>query len=168
MRRADATRRMILGAGMRTLGVHGAGECLYMSVADDGLVVDVQPYTFHEPTGLPAMRRLAVLRDDAYKTLTSLGVERVRILDAEATYSTRIAAVHQRIALETILALSAAEAGIDCARLSRPKARSLLSLPMKGELVGLVGDVTGKVGGQWSPRKRDLAAMAAIAASREV
>lgn len=152
---------------MRTLGVHGAGDVLYLSVADENGIADEGPYTFEDPAGLAAARRLPTLRDEAQKIVNSLGVERVRILNPESNYKTTITSVHTRIALETVLALGSAEAGVDCDRLSRPAVRSLLSLPKKGELVSLVDQVTEKVGPHWSPRKRDLAALVAVAAQRQ-
>lgn len=152
---------------MRTLGVHAAGNVLYLAVAQDGEIVETEPYTFENPAGLAAAQRLPALRNEAQKIVTLLGVSRVRVLNAETNYKTSIAAVHTRIELETLLALGAAEAGVDCDRMTRPTLRSLLSLPKKGELVLMVTEVADKVGPHWSPRKRDLAALAALAAERQ-
>lgn len=152
---------------MRTLGVNGAGEALYLAVAQDGEILDVEPYTF---AGLPSARRLAAMRDEAEKLVRSLDVARVRILDPETSYQCAAVAMQQRYALETLLALGAAEAGADCDRLSRAGARSVLGLPRSGQLAKLVSDVsdvTDKVGKHWSPGKRDLAAIAAVAANRQ-
>ncbi|MFD0783080.1 hypothetical protein ACFQZ8_03950 [Micromonospora azadirachtae] len=110
---------------------------------------------------------MAALRDEAAKLVQSLAIERVRILDAEPTYQTSVSSVYQRIALETVLNLGTTEAGIDCMRLSRARLRSILSLPRGGQLVSLVAQVTPQVGSHWGPRKRDLAALAALAAERE-
>lgn len=151
---------------MRALGVSGTGNVLYLAVAADGSVVDEAPYTFEPITGLPASERLPALHDEATKMVRAMRVGRVRILDPESTYQTTVQAVQARLELETLLALGAAEAGVDCARMTRGKLRSLLELPKKGQLVQLVGQVTDKVGPHWGPRKRDLAALAALAAER--
>jgi hypothetical protein len=152
---------------VRTLGVNGAGDVLYLAAADDGTLVDVEPYTFVEPAGLAAAERYKALRALAEKVVRSSGVERVRILDPELSYQAPVVSVQARIALETLLMLGATDAGVDCARLSRTSLRTVLGLPKKGQIVDMVGDVTGKVGPHWGPRKRDLAALAAIAASRQ-
>lgn len=75
--------------------------------------------------------------------------------------------MQKRFALEMLLALGAAEAGADCDRLSRAAARSVLGLPRSGQLAKLVPEVTERVGKHWGPGKRDLAALAAVAAERE-
>lgn len=152
---------------MRTLGVNGAGASLYLAVAQDGVILDVAPYIFAEPSGLAACDRLPALRDRAEKTVKSLGVERVRILDPEVTYKAAAVSLLDRIALETVFALGAADAGVDCERLPRPTLRSLLALPKKGALIDLVTGVTPRTGPHWSPGKRDLAALAAIAAEEQ-
>lgn len=71
---------------MRTLGVNGAGELLFLAVAEDGKVLDEEPYAFAEPAGLPSGRRLSAMRDEAEKLVRSLDVARVRILDPETSY----------------------------------------------------------------------------------
>lgn len=152
---------------MRTLGVNGGADTLFLAVAEDDEVVDVKPYTFSEPVGLPAVLRLPALRNEAVKLVRSLAVERVRILDPETSWSTPAVLVRSRFALETLLALGAADAAVDCERLSRGSVRALLDLPKKGPLHTLVPQVTPKVGGQWKPRMRDLAALAALAAERQ-
>lgn len=152
---------------MRTLGVNGAGEVLYLAVAEDGEVLDVEPSTFSQPAGLAFGDRLAAMRDEADKLVVSLSVARVRILDPEATYKPPAVSVRARFALETILALGAAGAGADCDRMSRASARSLLGLPKRGGLAAMATEVTPKVGKHWAPGKRDLAALAALAADRQ-
>jgi len=152
---------------MRTLGVNGAGEVLYLAVAENGEIVDAAPHTFEAPAGLAAGERLPALRDQAEKTVKAFKVERVRVLDPETSWQTAAVSVQARFALETILALGAADAGVDCDRLSRAALRSLLGLPRKGELVKLAGEVTSRVGPHWGPRKRDLASLAALAAEKQ-
>ena len=157
----------VRGGHMRTLGVNGAGDTLYFAVADSGEVLDLDPYVFAEPTGIPAVRRYAALRAEGEKVVRSLEVERVRILDPETTYAPPAVSVQKRFALETLLHLGACDAGVDCDRMSRARCRSLLELPKKGALPDLVKEATEKVGPHWA-RKRDLAALAALAAGRAV
>lgn len=152
---------------MRTLGLHAAGDTLYLAVAVDGEVSDIGPYVFQQPQGLSAARGLTALRTEAAKVVTSLKIERVRILNAEPNYKGTYSSLLTRVALETIFALGAAEADVDCDRFTRAKVRSLLSLSKSGSLTARVGEVTAPVGPQWAPGKRDLAALTAIAADRE-
>lgn len=113
---------------MRTLGVNGAGGILYLAMAEDDRVVDLQPYTFEVPQGLPESQRLIRLRSEASKLVEELGVTRVRVLDAESSYKDSYAALRGRITLETVLMLGCLEACVDTARLSRARTRSLLGL----------------------------------------
>jgi hypothetical protein len=151
---------------VRALGANGSGNVLYLAVVEDGLVLDIEPYVFAMPTGLPAGRRLPALRDEAEKLVRSAAVARVRILDPETSWQTAAVQVQARFALETLLALGAADAGVDCDRLARGTARSLLELPKRGAVQEHVSLVTEKVGKHWT-RKRDLAAIAALAAERQ-
>lgn len=89
---------------MRVLGVNGAGDALYVAVADDGAVVDLQPHTFEFPAGTAADQQVAGARHDMERVLRSLNAERVRILDGEPTYKATVQQLRRRIALETLLA----------------------------------------------------------------
>src|SRR5450631_1339925 len=151
---------------VRTLGVSGAGDVLYLAVAVDGQILDIAPYTFEEPVGIEEAKRLAALHNEAAKLVGALGVERVRLLDAESSYSASYAALKKRIAVETVLMLGCSDAGAEAGRVSRAKLRSLLGLPRGGTLLSLVPSITPPVGPKWA-RKRDLAALTAIAAYRE-
>lgn len=107
------------------------------------------------------------MRDEAEKLVASLSVKRVRILDPETNYKAAAVTMRARFALETLLALGAADAGVDCDRLSRAATRSLLRIGRAGALKDHVAEFTGAVGKSWKPNKRDVAALAAIAAERQ-
>lgn len=152
---------------MRALGVNGSGKALYLSVAVDGKVEDAQPYTLAEPAGLAADMQLPALRDEVVRILQALNISRVRVLDAEPNYKASYSSLQPRIALESVVLLAAADAGVEGGRLTRARLRSLLELPRGGGLKTHVAAVTSAVGGSWSPNKRDLAALAALAAVKE-
>jgi hypothetical protein len=151
---------------VRALGINAAGAVLYVAVADDGIVVDLGPYTFELAAGLGGAQQLVAARSEMENTLRSLKVDRVRILDAETTFRATISAVRARITLETLLSLAAADADVDCTIMARATCRALLGLPRSGQLVDHVAQVTGPIGPKWS-RKRDLAAVVAVAAVRQ-
>jgi hypothetical protein len=151
---------------MRTLGVNGVSDVLYLAFALDGEIVDVQPYSISEPAGLAADQALVSVRDEVVRLLGTHNVNRVRVLDAEPSYSASYAAMRGRLTLEAIVLLASAEARIDARRLSRAKVKSLLGLPKAGSLGTHVGSVVTPVGKSWS-KKRDLAALVALAGEKE-
>ena len=75
----------------------------------------------------------------------------------------RIADLRSRFSAEALLALSAADAGVTCVRLSRATLRARLRLPRTGAVADHVASVfAAPVGKHWA-KKRDLSAMAARA-----
>lgn len=151
---------------MRTIGINGASDLLYLALAVDGEIMDVEPYTVSEPRGLVADQRLVSVRDEILRVIKTHSVERVRVLDAETSYTATYATLRVRLTLEAIALLACAEAGVDARRLSRPKVKSLLGLTGRGALATRVAEVVSPVGGSWT-RKRDLAALAALASEKE-
>ena len=151
---------------MRTLGINGAGDVLYLALAVDGAIVDVEPYTVTEPGGLATDERLVAVREQVKRILVSHSVDRVCVLDAEAQYKATYASMRDRITLEAVALLASAEAEVEAFRVSRAKTRSLLNLSADGPLSTRVPEVTKPVGGSWS-KKRDLAALVALAGEKK-
>ncbi|MFC5996026.1 hypothetical protein ACFQE5_17615 [Pseudonocardia hispaniensis] len=151
---------------MRTVGINVAADTAYLSVVDDGELLEAEPYLLRLPRGLDGARALLGLRDDVAKVLTTHGVNRLRVLDAEANSNGSYASLKDRLSIETTFMLAAAEHDIDAGRLTRAQVRSILSLPREGALKTHAAAVCSPSGPYWSG-KRDIAAMAAIAAGRE-
>lgn len=150
---------------MRTLGINGAGNVLYLAVAEDDRILDLEPYSVTEPEGLASDQRLISVRDRFKRILATHSVQRVRVLDAETQYKTTYAALRDRMAMETVALMASAESGVDACRLSRQKVKSLLGLTGPGALGTRVQEVTEPIGGHWA-RKRDLAALVALAGGK--
>lgn len=151
---------------MRTLGVSGSSNALFLAVAENGVIEDARPYTVSEPAGLAPNDQLVAVRDEVTRILEAFGISRLRVLDAESSYSASYAALRPRVTLEAVVLLAAAETGVDAGRQTRGRVRSLLGLPRSGSLASHVRSVTPPVGGSWT-NKRDLAALVALAAEKE-
>lgn len=151
---------------MRAVGVNVAADIAYLSVIDDEKLLDVEPFMLRLPQGLVGTDALLGLRDDVAKVLTTHGVDRLRVLDAETNSSGSYSSLKTRLSIETVFLLAAAERGIDAGRLARAQVRSILSLSRQGSLKTHAVTVCLPSGPYWSG-KRDVAAMAAIAAGRE-
>ena len=152
---------------MRVLGVNAASNVLWLACAGPDGLLDVDPTDVRLPTGLETGKQLLAARDDMVRIFRGHDVDRVRLLGAEATYKASYTSFVPRLTMETIVALAAAEADIDFVRLPRPKVRSILGLPKTGALETHVGKVCDSQPPHWSPKKRDLAALAALAGTRE-
>jgi hypothetical protein len=152
---------------MRVLGVHGAGGALYVAVVDDLTVLDVPPYSLSLPTGVSGQARLDAFLQDVRKVLQTHRPDRVRVLDAETRTKFSYSSLTDRVALETLVLLAASQERVDAGRLTRARARALLGLPKQGPLSSHASSLTGQVGRYWSPDRRDVAAIAALASVRE-
>lgn len=150
---------------MRTLGVNVASDCAYLSIVDDGRVVDAQPYSLGAPQGLAGGVALVAFKDDFRKILATYEVRRLRVLDPEATHRGSYVSFARRYTLEAIIVLAGAEQGIDSDRISRASVRSILSLPRQRSLQAHASGLIEPTGPYWSG-KRDAAALAALAGSR--
>jgi hypothetical protein len=148
-----------------TLGVNVAGDCAYLAVVDDSIVVDAEPYSLRVPRGLEDGAGLVALRDDLRKILGTHGIGRVRVLDPESNHKGAYVSFAQRYTIETLIVFAGAEQGLDTARISRSSVRSALSLPRSGPLQSHVSGLLDAIGPYWT-NKRDLAGLAALAGSR--
>lgn len=151
---------------MRSIGVNVAADTAYLSVAEQGKLLEAEPYMLRLPQGLTGARALVGLRDDIMKILATHDIKRLRVLDAEANSSGSYSSLKERIAIETTFILAAAEHQIDAGRLTRAQVRSILSIPRQGALKSHAPTLCSPSGPYWSG-KRDVAALAAIAAERE-
>lgn len=147
---------------MIALGVNASSDRAYLAVVRDGHVIDVQPYFLMFAAGLPEAEQVVALKNDALKVLGQHRINRVLIMNAEATYKGSYNSMIKRISMETVIALAASERALDCTRLTRPRVRSILQLGSTGALSSIMADRYLPVGGSWTG-KRDLAALAAIA-----
>ena len=151
---------------MTTLGVNAAGESAYLSFVDGDDLQDLEPYILTAPKGLTPEEAVVALRDDMRKILSMHGVTKLRLLNPESSYSPAYVSIVGRCTLETIIIFAGAELGVDAARIQRSTVRTILGLPKKGTLSSHVPHVVEALGRHWSPQKRDVAALAALAGAR--
>lgn len=147
---------------MRILGVNAAGSHLYFAVVEDGAIVDSEPYSITFAAAALDQQRLVVLHDDMKRVLEIANADSIRVLDAEAGYQDTQKGWRDRMALESVLELAAAERGTQFFRATRSSVRTAFGLPKVGKLGSYVSGLTDPAGRYWAG-KRDLAALAALA-----
>lgn len=151
---------------MRSLGVNPAGGVLWLACAEAGRVLDLSPYSVSLASGLEASESLIAFVEESERVLRDLAPDRVLLLDPETNAKFAFSAVRVRVTGETLFAFAAAKAGVACERLTRPTVRTRLSLPRSGSLESHVGTcVPSPLAPHWK-KKRDLAALAALAAQK--
>jgi hypothetical protein len=154
---------------MRVLGVNGTGDTMWLACADHDGLVDVMPFQVKLPSALESGEALIAARDDIRRVLRSAAVGRVVLLSAgnDGRHKLGYHAAVPRITMETVVAFAAAEEGMDFVRVSRPTAKSWLGLPSEGGIEAYVDDVIKTPQAPHWKKKRDLAAMAAVAGVTE-
>lgn len=152
---------------LRCLGVNAAQGRLWLCLVHDDKPIETSPESMSLLEGQQAGYDLIAFQRECLRVLSRLSPGLVVILEPETTAKLSYRATRDRLAAETILALAAAEAGIECQRSARASLRSRLEVPRSGSLKDHVPSVVPQpVGKSWSGR-RDLAALAAIAARKD-
>lgn len=140
---------------------------MWLACADDGQLVPISPHSLALPSGLESGEKLSALLAECERVLRALAPGRVVVLDPEATARFTFKAARARVTGETLLALAAAKSSVPYEKLSRAGLRSRLSLGRANKLVELVPQVVNEpLSPHWTG-KRDLAALAALAARDE-
>lgn len=150
---------------MRVLGVNGASDTLWLACADEDGLVGIPTFQVRLPKALESGEALIAARDEIRRVLREVKVDRVVLLSAgsDGRHKLGYHAVVSRITMEAAVAFAAAEESIDFVRVSRPTAKAWLGLPAAGGIESHVDVIiTDPQTPHWR-KKRDLAAMAAIA-----
>jgi len=151
---------------MRTIGASSTGDRLWLAVAVDERPVESSPDSLTLPSGLESGHQLAAMLDDAERTLRSLQPTFVLILDPEPSNRLTFSQSRRRVVGETLLSLAAARLAIPCEYLGRATLRARLGLAKSGKLIDLVGSIVPDGFSRNWRGKRDLAALAALAAAQ--
>jgi len=146
----------------RTLGVWCQKHKLYTAVADDGTVASSSWDRVDEPAVLDTEARLPVFLDSIRRALAELKPDVVIILKPEQTYEASYNVLAPKIALETLVRLAAAEAGIPVDVLHRSTARNRIGLPQKGNFEQHVDAQVERCDPYWNAGRK-LAVAAALA-----
>lgn len=151
---------------MRVLGVNGTGDTLWLARAGDGELVDFDPYSFRLPQGLERSESLRAGVDELAAVFRRCDVDQVVLLEPEVTQAT-YQSLLPRMSVEITAEFAAGEAKVPFARLTRGKLRSKMGLPKQGAVSSHAGEVVATPQSPHWKKERDLAAMAAIAASKD-
>lgn len=149
---------------MRTLGASATGATIWLAVIEDGQLRDSDPHRLVAGEGLERGQQLVALLDDCTRVLEELKPEAVSVLDPEGNGKFTFRQSRDRITGEVLLSLAAARLSIPCSYVSRASVKSRLSLGSAGSLASHAPKVFRQPLSPYWKGKRDLAAMAALAA----
>ncbi len=146
----------------RSLGVWAKKQEIYLAVAEDGELVDVDPQRIEAPSIMEENERLGGFLTSVRHALDDLSPDEVRILQPEQTYQASYSEFAPKVALETAVRLVCDERNIPVEVLHRTTARSRLGFGRSGSLDSHVESLVS-VGKYWNAGRK-YAAVAALAA----
>ncbi|WP_433294625.1 hypothetical protein ACQP2F_33585 [Actinoplanes sp. CA-030573] len=148
---------------MATLGVACTSSGAYLVVADGESVLEGKPERLTFRDGLSDADRLVEFGKDVARALRDAGASEVVLLRAVSNYSDTHTGWTDRLAMETLLRLECAKAGVPCRYISQQAAKGALGLTGRGSLAKLGKDRVARIGKYWADG-RGIAALAAVAA----
>jgi hypothetical protein len=148
-----------------TLGVSCTSSTAYLAAADGDMVAET-PDRLEFGAGLSPADKLLTFADDVARAIRDSGAAHAVVLQAEATYEAGHTAWTVRVAMETLLRLECARAGVSCSYISRQAVKGAFGLKGKGSLDKLGKDELVPAGKYWTAG-RLVAALAAAAAERK-
>jgi hypothetical protein len=151
---------------MRVLGTIGTGDAMWLACSDHDGPIDLMPFQVTLPRVLESGEALIAARDDIRRVLRGAAAGRRVVLLSAGNNGRHTRGNHAavpRITMETVAGFAAAEEGMDFVRDSRATAKSWLGLPAEGGSEAYVDDVIKTPQTSHRKRKRDLAAMVAVA-----
>ena len=152
---------------MRVLGVQCAGRFAFLSVVEDGELLDRGPARLAPAQSTDEDRALWETLGNFGDALDEIKPDHVRLLlpgtgeNARQTHS----AWAPRVELETLLRMASAKRDLPVERIARATVLARLGLPRKGKFEDLVRPVVPERGGYWTAGR--LAAAAAALASED-
>lgn len=154
----------------KVMGAHGAGSALWLACADDTGLLDVgDDYRLTVPSALESGEALERAQEDLARIVRRHAPDEVWILKAVSNYEGTYESFVPRVTLETLLVLASAGEGVPVQRVARPTVGKSLGLQgQKGGLEKHSNVLDVKQSPHWGPRKRDLAAMTAVAGVKEL
>ena len=155
--------------GVKVFGAHSAGGVLWFACAgEDGFHDIGEDFRVAVPTALESGEALERTQEDLARVLRRHSPDDVWLLAPESSYQAGYSEFLPRATVETLLILACNAEGIPVERKARQTIRGLLALPRKGGLATHSDVVGEKFAPHWGPSKRDLAAMVALAAVKEL
>jgi len=146
----------------RSLGIWAKKEEVYLAVAEDGVLVDVDPQRVEAPSIMDEHERLDGFLASIRDAVADLTPDAVRILQPEQVYQAGYSEFAPRITLEALVRLACVQAGVPVEVLHRATARSRMGLPRGGSLDAAIDANLESVGRYWNAGRK-YAAIAALA-----
>ncbi len=150
----------------RSLGVWAKKQEIYLAVAEEGELQDVDPQKIDAPSIMEANARLGGFVTSFRHALNDIAPEAVRILQPEQTYQASYSDFAPKLALETVVRLVCSETDVPVEMLHRTTARSRLGYARSGSLDSHIEESLRSVGRYWNAGRK-YAAVAALAAEGE-
>jgi hypothetical protein len=156
--------------GVKVFGAHSAGGVLWFACAgEDGFHDMGEDYRVAVPTALESGEALERTQEDLARVLRRHSPDEVWLLLPESNYESKYLEFLPRATVETLLVLACNSEGIPVERKARQTIKGLLGLTgQRGGLATHSAVVGEKFAPHWGPNKRDLAAMVALAAVKEL
>lgn len=152
---------------MRVLGVHCTSKFAFLSVVEDGEVIDRGPTRLAPAQSTDEDQALWETLGTFGDALEEIKPDRIRLLlpgtgeNAKQTHG----AWAPRIELEILLRMAGAKRDLPVERIARATVLARLGLPRRGKFENLVRSVVPERGGYWAAGR--LAAAAAALASED-
>ncbi|HET7571787.1 MAG TPA: hypothetical protein VFJ77_03860 [Gaiellaceae bacterium] len=148
----------------RTIGIECKKQEVYVALAEDGALLDVEPQRLQVPAIHEQSARLRGFLDAFGRVLAELQPDSVNILQPETVYSASYGEIAPKAALETLIRLACVDVGVPVQMLHRATVRS--SLGGKGKLDELIAEKIEPVGKYWNAGRK-YAAAAALTTKRK-
>jgi hypothetical protein len=146
----------------RHLGVACDNQCCYLTVIEDGHVIDARPERIAMGSAGDDGRRLVAFLADVERALPQLGVSAIVVVPPEVTYEARYERAMPRMQMETLVMLAGARTGMPASIIPRATLRARLWLPRKGWFGDLIVAVVPEPVGHYWTSGRGLAALGAF------
>ena len=150
----------------RSLGIWAKKQEVYLAVAEDGVVVEVEPQRIEAPSVMEENERLDGFLTSIRHAIDEVSPDAVRILQPEQVYEASYSEFAPRITLEALVRLACVQAGVPVEVLHRMTPRSRTGLPRRGSLDDLISANVDPVGKYWNAGRK-YAAVAALASVGE-
>jgi hypothetical protein len=152
---------------MRTVGISCTPHTACVAVAVDGEIIDGAVERIEVASLYEASQELLSTLDEVKRALGQLAPDAIALLMPEQGPSRRT--YHEivpRVAFETLIRIAAVQMSIPIEVLARPTLRSRLEIDRSGDLASHVGEVIPAPVGRYWTAGRNLAALAALAATK--
>jgi hypothetical protein len=141
----------------RILGIECKKQEVYLALAQDGVIHDVEPQRLEVPAVHEENARLRSFVNDFGRVLAEQTPDAVHIIQPETIYAATYSELAPKAALETLIRLACLDAGVNVEIIHRASVRSAFG---GGKLDELIADRIEPVGKYWNAGRKYAAAAA--------